>query len=286
MGTVLETRGLTRRYGGRAVVRSVSLRIEEGETFGFLGRNGAGKSTFIQMVCGVVAPDEGEIALLGRTARAVPASWRRDIGYVAQEPRFDPWMTATSLGDFMAPFFPTWDRTFYRELLDTLAVPDRQRIETLSVGVRARLALATALAHRPRLLILDEPTAGLDPLARRDFHALLERTAQSHPRATFFSSHLVDDVERLAGRIGIIDDGALLYQGRVDGLGDEVRRFDAALRGSLPPEVAVIGPTDGQHCQQLVGRASPEVWAATGVDATPLAFEAALIAVLAGKRER
>lgn len=285
MATVLETRRLTRRFGGQTAVRSVSLRIEEGESFGFLGRNGAGKSTFIQMVCGVIAPDDGDITLLGRTARAVPASWRQHIGYVAQEPRFDPWLTATGLGDFVAPFFPTWDRTFYRELLELLAVPDRQRIETLSVGIRARLALAVALAHRPRLLILDEPTAGLDPLARRDFHVLLARTAASHPRATVFSSHLIDDVERLAGRIGIIDHGALVYDGQLAGLGDEVRRFDAALRPSLPPEVAVLGPAEG-HPDQLVGRATDAVWEASGVEATPLAFEAALIAVLARQRER
>jgi ABC-2 type transport system ATP-binding protein len=285
MATVLETRRLTRRFSGRTAVQSVSLRVEEGETFGFLGRNGAGKSTFIQMVCGVIAPDDGEITLLGRTAKAVPAAWLHHIGYVAQEPRFDPWLTATGLGDFVAPFFPTWDRAFYRELLEILTVPDRQRIETLSVGVRARLALAVALAHRPRLLILDEPTAGLEPLARRDFHVLLERTAASHPRATFFSSHLVDDVERLAGRIGIIDDGALMYQGPVAGLGDEVRRFDAASRPALPPGVATLGVAN-EHPGMLVGRATPTVWATFGGEAIPLSFEDALVAMLGRKRER
>ena len=210
---VLETEGLCKSFGRHAAVVDVSVRIHEGETFGFLGENGAGKSTFIQMVTGILVPDRGSVSLLGHKATKVPSSWRAQIGYVAQEPRFDPWMNALELGAFIRPFFPGHDRALFSSLLQKLDVPTQQRIETLSVGQRARLAVAAALAHRPRLLILDEPTAGLDPLARRELHAILAATARENPRATFFSSHIVDDVLQLANRVGVLDGGRLVYDG-------------------------------------------------------------------------
>jgi ABC-2 type transport system ATP-binding protein len=284
MRVVLQTRGLKKTYGGVAAVDGVTLQICEGETFGFLGQNGAGKSTFIRMVCGVIAPDDGEIELMGRTADRVPASWRRDIGYVAQEPRFDPWMTPLELGSFVAPFFPAHDAKLFRELLDLMRVPTGKRIESLSVGVRARLAVAVALAHKPRLLILDEPTAGLDPLARRDFHELLERTAAAHPRATFFSSHLVDDIERLAGRIGILDQGALVYDGTIDALGAEVRSIPHDARDHVPSGAMVIGTMGRGPALRLVVRAAAEAWASYDGETTSPSFEDTLVAMLAHRR--
>jgi ABC-2 type transport system ATP-binding protein len=303
---VLETFGLGKSFGKKKAVVDVSLRLCEGETFGFLGENGAGKSTFVQMVCGVLAPDRGEVELLGRRARRVPSSWRALIGYVAQEPRFDPWMTAVELGGFIAPFFPGHDKAYFGSLLRRLDVPPQQRIETLSLGQRARLAVAAALAHRPRLLILDEPTAGLDPLARRELHALLLQTAAAHPRATFFSSHIVDDVLQLANRVGVLDGGALVYDGTPGDLAGAVRRVAAADRGLLPPEARVLA----DHGEFVVVQAGADAWrafAATPVFAaydaspddagvvppppspryppsTPLGFEEALLALLAARR--
>ena len=282
---VLQTRSLQKRYGGTSAVDNVSLQLCEGETYGFLGQNGAGKSTFIRMVCGVIAPDAGEIELMGRVAERVPASWRRDIGYVAQEPRFDPWMTPLELGAFVAPFFPGHDVKLYRDLLDDMRVPRAKRIEGLSVGIRARLAVAVALAHKPRLLILDEPTAGLDPVARRDFHELLARTAAAHPRATFFSSHIIDDVERLAGRIGILDQGALLYDGSIHALLAEVRSTPADARDHLPPGATVISTLGRGPALRLVVRATAEGWARNDGEAASLYFEDIVVAFL-GQRRR
>jgi len=310
LAAILESDGLCKSFGRHAAIVDVSLRLFEGETFGFLGENGAGKSTFVQMICGVLPPDKGGISLFGRRATRVPAAWRAEIGYVAQEPRFDPWMSADELGLFLAPFFPTHDKVLYASLLKRLDVPVRQRIETLSVGQRARLAVAAALAHRPALLILDEPTAGLDPLARRELHELLKQTAAENPRATFFSSHIVDDVIHLATRVGVLDRGRLIYDGTPAALASSIRVIAAADRSHLPPLAAVLHST----ADQLVVKAAPADWRtfaetmvfdATAVDvdannsdvavappaprrlaAQALSFEDALLALLASRRAR
>jgi ABC-2 type transport system ATP-binding protein len=291
MAPVLETHQLTKAFGRTVAVRGVSLHIDAGETFGFLGRNGAGKSTFLQLVCGLLVPDAGEITLLGRRARSVPASARRDIGYVAQEPRFDPWMNAVALGRFVAPFFPGFDARFYDELLDLLGVPRGTRSEALSVGLRTRLALALALAHRPKLLVLDEPTAGLDPLARHEFHALLRETGRRNARATFFSSHLVEDVEKLADRVAIIHAGVLEFVGPFSLLTDEVRVFPQAARAAFVEDGALLGEAGrvvglDVAPDELVGRASAQAWERLGVPARRLSFEDALVAVICGRRDR
>jgi ABC-2 type transport system ATP-binding protein len=291
VSAVLETIRLTKTFGRTQAVRAVSLRVEEGETFGFLGKNGAGKSTFIELVCGLLPPDDGEVVILGRHWRRVPPSARQHIGYVAQEPRFDPSSNADDIGRFIAPFYPTFDSRFFSTLLDLLSVPKKTRSDALSTGMRTRLALALALAHRPRLLILDEPTAGLDPLARHEFHALLLETARLSPRATFFSSHLIEDVQKLAQRVAIIDAGVVDFIGPLSALTEEVRAFPATARGELVSVGAVLGDKTrllgvSLGTDEWVGRATPEAWQRLGVPTRALSFEEALVAVIGRRRER
>lgn len=291
MSPILETIRLSRSFNGVPALRSISLHVNKGETFGFLGKNGAGKSTFIQSVCGLLEPDEGEVVLLGERWRSVPATARQRIGYVAQEPRFDPALNARELGRFVAPFYPTFDRRFFTDLLDLLSVPTERRSDALSTGMRMRLALALALAHRPPLLVLDEPTAGLDPLARHEFHALLKESARLSPRATFFSSHLVEDVQKMADRVGIVDGGALCFVGAPSALTNQVRAFPERARA----EVAAVGAILGDPARllgvtiqpdELVARASPEAWQRLGITTRLLTFEEALVAVIGRRRER
>jgi ABC-2 type transport system ATP-binding protein len=291
VSAVVETIQLTKTFGRTQAVRAVSLHVGEGETFGFLGKNGAGKSTFIELVCGLLPPDDGEVVILGRRWRRVPPSARQHIGYVAQEPRFDPSSNADDLGRFIAPFYPTFDSRFFSTLLDLLSVPKKTRSDALSTGMRTRLALALALAHRPRLLILDEPTAGLDPLARHEFHALLLETARLSPRATFFSSHLIEDVQKLAQRVAIIDAGVVDFIGPLTALTEEVRAFPATARGELVSVGAVLGDKTrllgvSLGPDEWVGRATPETWQRLGVPTRALSFEEALVAVIGRRRER
>jgi ABC-2 type transport system ATP-binding protein len=133
-------------------------------------------------------------------------------------------MTCRGLGRFVSAFYPTWESEEFSRLLNVLDLPPDRRISHLSGGMRVKLALAIALAHRPRLLILDEPTSGLDPVARREFLEIIRRQSRAHGRTTFFSSHLIDEVERVADRVGIIHHGQLRYEGDIPTLRASVRR--------------------------------------------------------------
>jgi ABC-2 type transport system ATP-binding protein len=220
----VSTRALSLSFGRVHAVEDLNLTVRTGEVYGFLGRNGAGKTTTIRMLMGIIKPDRGTMELFGQTTRRTTIAQKRRIGYVSQGQFFYPWMTCRRLGRFVGGFYPTWDHAEYERLLRVLDVPYDRKVSALSGGTRVKLALALALAHRPEMLILDEPTSGLDPVARREFLDMIGRQARAHRRTTLFSSHLVDEVERVADRVGIIHRGRLCYEGRVDTLREMVRR--------------------------------------------------------------
>ena len=221
---MLRTQGLSLSFGRVRAVDDLNLTVRAGEVYGFLGRNGAGKTTTIRMLMGIIKADRGTMELFGQVTRRTTIAQKRRIGYVSQGQFFYPWMTCRRLGRFVGGFYPTWDHAEYERLLRVLDVPYDRKVSALSGGMRVKLALALALAHRPEMLILDEPTAGLDPVARREFLDMIGRQARTHRRTTLFSSHLVDEVERVADRVGIIQRGRMCYEGRIDTLCDMVRR--------------------------------------------------------------
>ncbi len=265
---VLRASGLRRCFGKVAAVDDLHLEVREGEIYGFLGINGAGKTTTIRVLMGIVAAEAGTITLLGETERRTTVRQKQRIGYVSQEQTFYPWMTGAQLGRFVGAFYPTWDGAEFERLLRVLEVPADRRVSQLSGGMKAKLALALAIAPRPALLVLDEPTAGLDPVARREFMQIIVAQARQHGRTTFFSSHLIDEVERCADRVGIIHQGRMRYEGALSELCAQVRRvkFGPALPGTetgweTPAEFAVwreewMGPQ-----RTLVLRATREAWA-------------------------
>jgi ABC-2 type transport system ATP-binding protein len=215
--------GVIKDYGAVVALKGLDLTVRRGEIFGFLGRNGAGKSTALRIIMGVTRATRGQVTLFGATGAGDDPSVRRRIGYVAQEHVFYGWMDVLQLGRFLAGFYPTWDDAEYRRLRGMLQLPVVRRIQTFSGGMQAKLALAVALAHRPELLVLDEPTAGMDPVARREFLDLVRVQARSAERTTILSTHLIDEVEDVADTIGILNDGALAWQGRPAALRDEFR---------------------------------------------------------------
>ncbi len=243
---VLETRGLIKRYGRVEALSGLDLRVRRGEVYGFLGRNGAGKSTTIRIVMGITRPTAGSYRLFGEPGGAIALAQR--IGYVAQEQNFYPWMTPANLGRFVRGFYPTWDDAAYESLIRGLDLPAGRKIRTFSGGMKVKLALALALAHHPELLVLDEPTAGLDPVARREFLEMVRDQAEQSGRTTFFSTHLIDEVELAAHRVGIVEDGRTRYEGSTGDLSARVRRLRCPPRAdgdaaALPD--ALADPTAG-----------------------------------------
>lgn len=237
-----------KRYGSVQVLQGLDLNVERGEVFGFLGRNGAGKSTAIRMLMGITQADQGEIALFGQTitgkrARKNTIALRRRIGYVAQEQNFYSWMTPRSLARFVRGFYPAWDEAVYLHLTDAFDLPRSRRVGTFSGGMKAKLGLSLALATQPELLVLDEPTAGMDPVARREFLDLVREQAQASGSTIFFSTHLIDEIEAAADQIAIVDRGRALYDGSLENLANSVAAFSIAEddenADSLPGEFAL-----------------------------------------------
>jgi len=178
---------------------------------------------------GITRASGGEVRLFGAEGgkrRTSAVKLRQRIGYVAQEQSFYSWMTPTRLGRFLRGLYPTWDDAEYTRLLRDLDLPPNRKAGTFSGGMKVKLALALALAHRPELLVLDEPTAGLDPVARHEFLEMIKVQAGVSRRTTFFSTHLVDEVEAAAQRVGIVDGGRTLFEGTTAELAARVRRFE------------------------------------------------------------
>jgi ABC-2 type transport system ATP-binding protein len=241
---ILEVRGLTKRYGNVQALSGLDLTVTAGEVYGFLGRNGAGKSTTIRILMGITERTSGTIRLFGETPKGDMVRARQKIGYVAQEQSFYGWMTPKNLASFVRAFFPTWDDGEFHRLVRRLELPLDRKIGTFSGGMRVKVALATALAHRPPLLLLDEPTAGLDPVARREFLEIVRDESKNSGRTTFFSSHLVDEVELVAHRVGIVDGGRMRFEGGVKDLGQRVRLVTRAIAEGESPDAAAAWLTD------------------------------------------
>lgn len=285
---VLRTHELVLNYGRTRVVNGLNLNVRQGEIYGFLGRNGAGKTSTMRMLMGIVKPTDGQIELWGQATRRLTIQQKRRIGYVSQYQYFYGWMSGRRLGKFVGGFYPTWDTSEFQRLASVLDVPLDKRVSHLSGGTRVKLALALALAHRPALLLLDEPTAGLDPVARREFLEIIARQARTYERTTIFSTHLIDEVERVADRVGVIHRGSLLYEGGLPGLKETIR--EVAPREGVDlrthPDLAgfqVLRP-GFHHERNLVLRGTAEQWAAAafeGAEVHALSLEDIFISLAA-----
>lgn len=274
-------KGLQKRYGDVQAVKDVSLQIEPGEIFGLLGPNGAGKTTTIRMLMGIIAAESGEIELFGQTSRRTTLKQKRKIGYVSQEQVFYPWMNALQLGKFVGGLYPDWDNHEFLRLLKVLEIPERRKSSQLSGGMRVKLALALALAPRPELLILDEPTAGLDPVARREFLDIIQHQAREYQRTTLFSSHLLDEVERAADTVGIIHRGSMRFEGELSELQQRVRQIELPDGSELAEGFEVwkdLEPEEGSGYHRLIVSADPEVWQQSELRSESLSLDDIFIA--------
>ena len=213
----LVTRGLTRRFGDRIAVAELDLQVKEGDVYGFLGPNGAGKTTAIRMILGLIRKDGGSVEIFG-DPRSV--SQRKAVGAMVETPAFHGWMSGRSNLERAVAFSGQGGRADIDRALELvgLAGRDREKVRAYSLGMRQRLGIARALVGRPRLLVLDEPTNGLDPRGMKEVRDLLFQLARDEKLTIFISSHLLSEVELLCNRVGIIERGRLVAEGSVRGL--------------------------------------------------------------------
>lgn len=210
----IEVDHLTKRFGTRRGIEDVSLRVHEGEVFGFLGPNGAGKSTTIRCLLGLYRPTSGRTVVLGQDSQTAGAAFRSDVGYLPGELRLPESLSGADLVRRFARLRRLSDMTYRDELVERFQVPLDRPLRLLSTGNKQKLGIVLAFMHRPRLLILDEPTSGLDPLLQGEFGSLLRETADDG-RTVLLSSHDLDEVQRVVNRLAIIRTGQIVVDSSV-----------------------------------------------------------------------
>jgi ABC-2 type transport system ATP-binding protein len=234
MADAIKTHRLTKSYGGRRVVHDLNLRVPEGAVYGLLGRNGAGKSTTLKMLTGMVVPDCGRVELLGEDLTHLTLATRGTIAYLAEGHPLYPWMTIGQAVAFTRAFHAAAQGPLVEQVLDHFGLAAKAKIGKLSKGQRAQVSLALAVAADPKLLILDDPTLGLDTNVRRDFLESMIQIIQQRGRTILFSSHILGDVERVADRIGVMVDGVLRVDCPVEHFKRSVRKVVVEF-GRVPP---------------------------------------------------
>lgn len=226
---VIETQELTRRYGATEAVEALNLAVPAGSVFALLGPNGAGKTTTIKLLMGLLPPTRGHSRVLGVDSQRLGEREKAQIGYVSENQELPLWMTVRQLLDYCRPFYPTWDRALEKTLLAQFGLPEGRKLKHLSRGMLMKAALLSSLAYRPKLLVLDEPFSGLDPLVRDEFiGGVLEATAQGE-WTVFLSSHDIEEVERLADHVAMIDAGRLRLSETTEALQARFRQVEVTL---------------------------------------------------------
>ncbi|MBI3890768.1 MAG: ABC transporter ATP-binding protein [Candidatus Wallbacteria bacterium] len=235
----IETRGLVKAYTrDKPAVNGLDMTVPEGCVYGFLGRNGAGKTTTIKVLMGLHPRDRGEARVLGMDPGTRNDAMLSNIGYVSERQQLYEYMRAREMVEFSGGFYPGHDVRYASELLDKFGIDPQKRVRELSRGMLAKLCLVLALAHKPRLLILDEPTSGLDAVVRREFLESIVEVIAQEGRTVFFSTHIIEEVERVADRIGVVGEGRMIYEGELDRLKETTRRVRVGFDDSPPDSLA------------------------------------------------
>ncbi|MBM83985.1 MAG: ABC transporter ATP-binding protein [Planctomycetaceae bacterium] len=215
---IIEVRDLSRKFKHTQALDSISLDIPAGGVFGLVGENGAGKTTLIKHILGLLKPQSGAINVFGIDPVKKPEDVLARIGYLSEERDLPDWLTIRELMDYSSAFYSGWDHELTNSLIDSFQLEPNQKIRSLSRGQRARVGLINAAAHRPELLLLDEPSSGLDPSVRRDILGEIIRSVADAGRTVLFSSHLLDEVQRVSDRIAMIHQGKLILFDEVEAI--------------------------------------------------------------------
>jgi ABC-2 type transport system ATP-binding protein len=244
---VIQIRNVTRQFAAKYALDNVSLSVPRGVVFGLVGQNGAGKTTLVKHILGLLRSQSGSVRVFGIDPVAQPASVLARIGYLSENRDLPGWMRVDELLRYTRAFYKSWDADYAEQLRAQFGLENSARVKNLSRGETARAGLLLALAHRPPLLVLDEPSSGLDPVVRRDILEAIIRTVADEGRTILFSSHLLEEVERVSDHLAMMHDGKLVLCGPLDEIKHSHRRlvlrFEAALAIApvLPGTLAITG---------------------------------------------
>lgn len=236
MPPAIDARRLTKSYGRGVVANNgLDLEIESGVVYGLIGRNGAGKTTTLRLLMGLLRPDSGTAQVLGHSLWNAPSAVRQRVTYVSQSQQLPIWMSLADLSRYSRAFYSRWDQRLADQLADRWEVPRGMSVGKLSGGQQRLVAILLALAARPEVLLLDEPAAGLDPIARDALNTCLVETMLENGCTILLSTHLIGDLERLATHVGIMDRGRVVQTGEVEEWQRTLRRVQVVFPEPGPP---------------------------------------------------
>src|SRR5436190_13366078 len=223
--SVIAITELSRRFGSKAALDDVSLYVPRGSVFGLVGENGAGKTTLIKHILGLFRAQSGSVRVFGLDPVSEPVQVLGGIGYLSEQPDLPGWMRVDELLRYTQAFYPGWDAAYAEILRQQFGLDPKARLKTLSKGQQAKAGLLAAQAHRPKLLLLDEPSSGLDPMVRRDILEAVIRTVADEGRTVFFSSHLLEEIERVSDHVAMVLQGKIVLCGPLDDVKAQYRRL-------------------------------------------------------------
>lgn len=237
--TAIQTEDLTRKFGLVNALDTVNLHVDEQSIYALVGPNGAGKTTLIKTLMNIIPPTSGRAQIMGQDSRHLRGAAFADIGYVSENQAMPDRMLLREFLDYLRPFYPRWDSTLASELLQQFELPLDRRLKHFSRGMRMKAALASSLAYHPRLIVLDEPFGGLDPLVRDELiSAIIERAAEA---TVFISSHDLGEIESFASHVGYLDAGRLRFSEEINVLNERFR--DVELTLEAPPTLPADLPS-------------------------------------------
>ena len=264
--SVIKVSELTRRFGAKTALASVSLSMPRGAVYGLVGANGSGKTTLIKHILGLLRAESGSVRVFGLDPVADPVAVLSRIGYLSEENDVPGWMRVDELIRYSRAFYPAWDDVYAEQLRQAFALDPAAKIKNLSKGQKARAGLLIALAYRPELLVLDEPSSGLDPIVRRDILGAVIRTIANEGRTVLFSSHLLEEVEQVADHVTMIHQGAIALSEPLDEIKESHRCLTVRFAESRPQPPAAAGVLrwdgGGQEWTAVVRGGSGELQAA------------------------
>lgn len=243
---VAQITDLHRSFEGKPALQGVTLDIPRGAVLGLVGENGAGKTTLLNHLLGLLRPNSGRVSVFGLNPVQEPAEVLGRIGYLSESRDLPAWMRIDQYMNYQRGFYPNWNQTHADELVNMFELDRTQRLKTLSRGQLARVGLLGAIAHRPELLLLDEPSSGLDPVVRRDILAAIIRTVADDGRTVLFSSHLLDEVQRVSDHVAMLHQGQLLLSDKLESVLLNHTRITVQLAEPVSTAPCVPGAIDCQ----------------------------------------